>query len=300
MKSGTESTKETLRLRCTYCHGAVVRVEAVNCASCLALHHADCHREHGCCATHGCGERAVLERGVDPATRRAWRHERRIAAVALAANVALVAIVGYRTIGSDGPNGRSTPTDRTIGPEIPNGRSSPTDRTIGPEISNGRSSPPDRTIGPERPNDRSTPPDRTIGPETPTVRSSADERPRAPTIFGPADPSSPDLVEPPGHWTDPRDLSRHVRHVTLVAGDMRHFVTLFPDQWLRVDDSDARFTNVYVDSGRYLPNQHGTRLTCLVFTTDPSERVVAESSGRAVLLTPTSPPPSRAQPSRRP
>jgi hypothetical protein len=49
-----------VRLRCTFCHDAVGREEAVHCASCLALHHADCHSEHGRCAVHGCGEQRVL------------------------------------------------------------------------------------------------------------------------------------------------------------------------------------------------------------------------------------------------
>jgi hypothetical protein len=52
-----------VRLRCAICHGAVGREEAVHCASCLALHHADCHSEHGRCAAHGCGERRTVVAG---------------------------------------------------------------------------------------------------------------------------------------------------------------------------------------------------------------------------------------------
>src|SRR5579871_6259989 len=51
-------TKLPLSVACTFCKGALERREAVYCASCLAPHHADCWKTHGCCAT--CSHRSFV------------------------------------------------------------------------------------------------------------------------------------------------------------------------------------------------------------------------------------------------
>lgn len=45
---------------CSFCRGALVRANAVYCASCLAPHHPECWREHGRCSVMGCAETRVV------------------------------------------------------------------------------------------------------------------------------------------------------------------------------------------------------------------------------------------------
>lgn len=57
------ATGLALGVRCTFCHDALSRAEAVYCASCLAPHHAGCFGEHGRCSAPGCAETASVRRG---------------------------------------------------------------------------------------------------------------------------------------------------------------------------------------------------------------------------------------------
>lgn len=81
-----------VRLRCTYCHDAVERKEAVHCAACLALHHGDCHSDYGRCAVHGCGEERVLVAGAKAGVRVTRRHDRILAACSVLAVLVVVAV----------------------------------------------------------------------------------------------------------------------------------------------------------------------------------------------------------------
>src|SRR3712207_6934684 len=56
----TLSLHDALPIFCTFCHGPAERGTSVHCATCLALYHEDCHRQHGRCAVLGCQERRVL------------------------------------------------------------------------------------------------------------------------------------------------------------------------------------------------------------------------------------------------
>ncbi|MCO5167704.1 MAG: zf-HC2 domain-containing protein [Planctomycetes bacterium] len=49
-----------ISLSCSFCRGALVRADAVYCASCLAPHHPECWREYGRCSVMGCGEPRVV------------------------------------------------------------------------------------------------------------------------------------------------------------------------------------------------------------------------------------------------
>jgi tetratricopeptide (TPR) repeat protein len=66
------AVKLVIALGCTYCHDALLRVDATYCASCLAPHHGECHQAHGRCAAPGCEETRVVRPldGERPAPRR--------------------------------------------------------------------------------------------------------------------------------------------------------------------------------------------------------------------------------------
>ncbi|MGE0711985.1 MAG: zf-HC2 domain-containing protein [Planctomycetota bacterium] len=61
------SPDPVISVACSYCRGAMTRVMAVYCASCLAPHHRECFAEHGRCSVMGCGETKVVRPADLPA-----------------------------------------------------------------------------------------------------------------------------------------------------------------------------------------------------------------------------------------
>jgi hypothetical protein len=58
------ATTPQVGLRCIYCHDGLEVASAAYCASCLAVHHAECFQEHGTCAAPGCGEAHWVRRSA--------------------------------------------------------------------------------------------------------------------------------------------------------------------------------------------------------------------------------------------
>lgn len=86
-----------VRVRCSYCHGALERDLAVFCASCLAPGHRECFAEHGRCPAQGCDETRIIEPTVrKPSRPRRTRLLPAVVAVLVGGGVAAVALAPSR------------------------------------------------------------------------------------------------------------------------------------------------------------------------------------------------------------
>lgn len=66
VRAAEPDAQALIALSCSFCRGALVRADAVYCASCLAPHHPECWREYGRCSVMGCGEPRVVRPSERP------------------------------------------------------------------------------------------------------------------------------------------------------------------------------------------------------------------------------------------
>lgn len=95
---------------CVYCHDVVDATDdRVHCAACLAIHHAECFREHGRCAAPGCEERRIVRAAAAdarPPGKRARRRRPVRACCGLLAAALAGGVVGAATTSDDAQEAR--------------------------------------------------------------------------------------------------------------------------------------------------------------------------------------------------
>jgi hypothetical protein len=93
-----------VRVRCSYCHGALERDAAVFCASCLAPGHRECFAEHGRCPAQGCDETRIIEPTVQKPARPRRTRLLPVLAVLVGGGVAAAALAPSRRPANEAPS----------------------------------------------------------------------------------------------------------------------------------------------------------------------------------------------------